>query len=120
MTTHLTRTYNDSGRLTGQTFGNSVSEVNTFNTDGTIASIAGPGGTFAYTYDQNRQLRPPTGEGGRRPKAAASIRESITGLLSASSWTTGSSGFDDDDRLIDRDQGTGTLDEQWSLSVGCH
>ncbi|TWT43572.1 hypothetical protein KOR42_44520 [Thalassoglobus neptunius] len=71
MTTHLTRAYHDSGRLTGQTFGNSVSETHICNNDGTVASIAGPGGMFAYSYDKTRQLRPPTGQGGRWSKVAA-------------------------------------------------
>ncbi|MEW4487285.1 hypothetical protein AB1L42_04340 [Thalassoglobus sp. JC818] len=53
MTTHLTTTYNDAGSLTGQTFGNSVSETISYINVGTVDSIWSPGGTFDYSYDAN-------------------------------------------------------------------
>ena len=87
------RTYTDAGRLATQTFVNSVVETWTWNNDGTVDSIDNPAGLFEYSYDANRQLRPPTEEGGCRPKAAVRHSEQITGPLSAASWTTGTTGF---------------------------
>lgn len=95
------RTYTDAGRLATQTFGNGVVETWTWRNDGLVNSIAQPAGLFEYTYDANKNR----------------TSEQITGPLADASWTTGTNGFDDDDRLTYRNQGNGDLVEQWDLSA---
>jgi RHS repeat-associated protein len=97
----VSRTYTDAGRVATQTFGNGVVESWTWTDDGQVASIENPAGLFTYTYDANNNR----------------TAETITGPLAAASWTTGENGFDDDDRLVYRNQGNGDLVEEWELSL---
>lgn len=93
MTTLLERGYDDGGRLSEQTFGNNVVEEFTYWDDNQVKSIDGPAGLLAYAYDANKN----------------GTSEAITGALAAASWTTGGGGFDEDDRLVARSQGSGPL-----------
>jgi hypothetical protein len=95
------RTYTDAGRLATQSFANGVVETWTWRNDGMVESINNPAGLFEYTYDANKNR----------------TAEQITGPLSMASWTTGANGFDADDRLVYRNQGSGDLVEEWDLSL---
>jgi RHS repeat-associated protein len=99
--TILEREYDDGGRMTEQTLGNSIFEQFTWRDDNLPATWAMPNGASAYSYDENKNR----------------TADVIAGLLSGHSWTTGTSGFDDEDRLIARNQGSGNLQEEWELSL---
>ncbi|MBX3444905.1 MAG: hypothetical protein KF774_21065 [Planctomyces sp.] len=120
-TTVLTRTYDSGGRLTQQTFGNSLVESMTHRNDNLPATKSAPGsGSYSFSWEARLRRRPIREEPGEaavveQPHKTA---ESITGALGAWDWTTGGGGFDADDRLIARELSAGgtLLDEAWSLS----
>jgi len=103
-TTVMSRTYDDGGRLTQQTFGNGIVEDFAYVADDNLPSTRETGvGDFSFTWDDNKNK----------------TSESVTGAMSGYGWSTGMSGFDDSDRLVARNQGSGgtQLNESWDLSL---
>ncbi|MBX3444907.1 MAG: RHS repeat-associated core domain-containing protein [Planctomyces sp.] len=114
-----TRTYDNGGRLTSETLGNGQTVTRSYATnEHLVASIANANvGTYSYTWDANhRQLRPPTDQGGARPKAAERTR-SITGVMSGYGFTVPTGGYDDEDRLVGWNRNDSALSHAWSLTA---
>ena len=101
-TTLLSRTYDPNRRLTSQTFGNGIVETMSYRNDNLPDTRNTPVGNFAFAWDANKNK----------------TSETITGTLSAYGWATGTNGFDDQNRLIARNQGTGgtQLNEAFALT----
>ena len=75
------------------TCNNGVSETRAYNNDNTLGSISytgAPIGTYSYAWDANKN------------KTA----ETITGVMSRFSFSTGASGCDDEDRLTSYTRGS--------------
>ncbi|MEM6470525.1 MAG: RHS repeat-associated core domain-containing protein [Planctomycetota bacterium] len=103
-TTIDTRTYDDGGRMTASSYNNGVSESRTFNNDNTLASIGYTGaaiGNLTYGWDANKNK---TSEG-------------IAGTMSGYGFDVGTSGYDDEDRLVNWERDDTNLDQSWSLSL---
>ncbi len=103
-TTVDTRTYDDGGRMTGSAYNNGVSEARTYNTDNTLASITHSGaavGNYTYGWDANKNK----------------TSEAISGTLSGYGFAVGSSGYDDEDRLVNWERSDNNLDQAWNLSL---
>jgi len=103
-TTIDTRTYDDGGSLTASSYNNGVSESLAYNTDNTLSSIVFTGaaiGDSSYGWDENKN------------KAS----ETIGGTMSGYGFTVGSSGYDDEDRLVNWERSDTNLDQSWNLSA---
>ncbi|WP_218933568.1 RHS repeat-associated core domain-containing protein [Rubripirellula lacrimiformis] len=103
-TTVDTRTYDDGGRMTGSAYNNGVSATRAYNTDNTLASITHSGaavGNYTYGWDSNKNK----------------TSEAITGTLSGYGFDVGSSGYDDEDRLVNWERDDSSLDQSWNLSL---
>ena len=103
-TTLLSRTYDTGRRLTSQTFGNGIVEAMSYRTDNLPETRNTPVGNFAFGWDANKNKN--------------KTSETITGTLSGYGWSTGTTGFDDQNRLVARNQGTGgtQLNEAYALT----
>ncbi len=105
-TTVDTRTYDDGRRLATSTYANGAVITFNYRADNLISSIATSHsgteklGTYSYTWDANKNK---TGE-------------TITGTMSGFGFSTGSTGYDDEDRLTVWNRTNGTMDQSWTLS----
>jgi RHS repeat-associated protein len=99
-----TRVYDNGGRMTSSTYSNGVAEARTYNNDNTLASIAFSGaaiGTYSYGWDDNKNK----------------TSETITGAMSGYGFAVGSSGYDEEDRLLNWERTDSNLDQSWDLSL---
>jgi hypothetical protein len=101
-----TRTYDDGGRMLTSTYDNGVTDTRTYNTDNTLAEIdfGGTGsaiGDLTYGWDSNKN----------------ETSETIAGVMSGYSFTVPTSGYDDEDRLVDFDGAADQVDQSWNLSL---
>jgi hypothetical protein len=101
-----TPTYDDGGRMLTSTYDNGVTDTRTYNTDNTLASIdfGGTGnaiGDLTYGWDANKNK----------------TSETIAGVMSGYSFTVPTSGYDDEDRLVDFDGAADQVDQSWNLSL---
>ena len=99
-----TRTYDDGGRMLTSTYNNGVVETRSYNNDNTLASISYTGaaiGNLSYGWDANKNK----------------TSETITGTMSGYGFDVGTSGYDDEDRLINWERDDTNLDQSWSLSL---
>ena len=101
-TTLLSRTYDVGRRLTGQTFGNGIVEAMSYRNDNLPNTRNTPVGNYTFGWDANKNK----------------TSEAITGTLSGYGWSTGTTGFDDQNRLTARNQGSGAtqLNEAFTLT----
>ncbi|MBL8892636.1 MAG: RHS repeat-associated core domain-containing protein [Planctomycetaceae bacterium] len=105
-TTVDTRTYDDGGRLGTSTYANAAVVSFAYRNDNLPTSIAtthagSPNiGTYSYTWDANKNK---TGE-------------TITSTMSGFGFSTGASGYDDEDRLQAWNRTNGTMNQAWTLS----
>ena len=104
-----TRLYDDGGRLEKSTYGNGVVTDWTYFDDNNTETIAINDANqnsidhFTYTYDDNKNV-------------TSEIR---TGTMASHSWNTdnsGTSGYDDDDRLTYWKLANNSINHNWSLS----
>jgi len=103
-TTIDTRTYDDGGRMLTSAYNNGVSETRAYNNDNTLASInftGAPIDNLSYNWDANKNK---TSEG-------------ITGTMSGYGFDVGTSGYDDEDRLVAWNRDDNNLDQAWNLSL---
>jgi YD repeat-containing protein len=102
-----TRTYDDGGRLNTSTYANGAVVSFAYRNDNLPTSIAtthagSPNiGTYSYTWDANKNK---TGE-------------TITGTMSGFGFSTGATGYDDEDRLKTWNRTNGTMNQAWTLSA---
>jgi RHS repeat-associated protein len=101
-----TPTYDDGGRMLTSTYDNGVTEIRTYNTDNTLAEIdfGGTGsaiGDLTYGWDANKNK----------------TSETIACVMSGYSFTVPTSGYDDEDRLVDFDGAADQVDQSWNLSL---
>jgi hypothetical protein len=101
-----TRTYDDGGRMLTSTYDNGVTDTRAYNSDNTLASIdfGGTGnaiGDLTYGWDANKNK----------------TSETIAGVMSGYSFTVPTSGYDDEDRLVDFDGAADQVDQSWNLSL---
>jgi RHS repeat-associated protein len=99
-----TRAYDDGGRMTSSTYNNGVGETRAYNVDNTLASITFSGasiGTYSYGWDDNKNK----------------TSETITGAMSGYGFAVGSSGYDEEDRLLNWERTDSNLDQSWDLSL---
>jgi len=85
-------------------YNNGVSETRAYNNDNTLASInftGAPIGNLSYNWDANKNK---TSEG-------------ITGTMSGYGFDVGTSGYDDEDRLVAWNRDDNNLDQAWNLSL---
>ncbi|WP_419195327.1 hypothetical protein, partial [Novipirellula herctigrandis] len=81
-----------------------MSEARTYNTDNTLSGIAFSGasiGDLAYTWDTNKNK----------------TSEAITGTMGGYGFNVGTSGYDDEDRLVNWNRSDSNLDQAWNLSL---
>ncbi|EMI28555.1 Rhs family protein [Rhodopirellula europaea SH398] len=103
-TTIDTRTYDDGGRMFTSSYNNGVSETRAYNNDNTLASISFSGasiGNLSYGWDANKNK---TSEG-------------VTGTMSGYGFDVGTSGYDDENRLVSWERDDSNLDQSWNLSL---
>jgi hypothetical protein len=101
-TTIDTRAYDDGGRMTSSSYNNGVSESRTYNDDNTLAGISFTGasiGNLTYGWDENKNK----------------TSESIGGTMSGYGFSVGSSGYDEEDRLVNWERTDSALDQSWDL-----
>jgi RHS repeat-associated protein len=101
-----TRTYDDGGRMLSSTYDNGVTDTRAYNSDNTLASIdfGGTGnaiGDLTYGWDANKNK----------------TSETIAGVMSGYSFTVPTTGYDDEDRLVDFDGAADQVDQSWNLSL---
>jgi RHS repeat-associated protein len=102
-----TRTYDDGGRLNTSTYANGAVVSFAYRNDNLPTSIAtthagSPNiGTYSYTWDANKNK---TGE-------------TITSTMSGFGFSTGATGYDDEDRLQTWNRTNGTMNQAWTLSA---
>jgi RHS repeat-associated protein len=102
-----TRAYDNGGRWTSQTYGNGVVTTRTYRNDNLTTLIDVRDGSnaqldsFAYTYDANQN------------KTA----ETRTGVMAPWGWSTGTSGYDAEDRLRAWNRTDGQLTQGWNLTL---
>ena len=97
-------TYDDGGRMLTSTYNNSVVETRAYNNDNTLSSISYTGaslGNLTYAWDDNKNK----------------TSEAIAETMSNYGFTFGSSGYDDEDRLINWERDDNNLDQSWDLSL---
>ncbi|HBC64175.1 MAG TPA: hypothetical protein DC058_23535 [Planctomycetaceae bacterium] len=95
-----TFTYDTGGRETQRNLGNGLTTTRSYLADNQIQSIATPTvETLTYTYDANKN---PTSE-------------TRSGVMAPYSWSTGTSGYDDEDRLVNWSRTNGDS-QSWNLS----
>lgn len=95
-----TFTYDAGGRETARNLGNGLTTTRSYFADNQIQSIATPTvETLTYTYDANKN---PTSE-------------TRSGVMAPYSWTTGPSGYDDEDRRTNWSRTNGDS-QSWNLS----
>ena len=95
-----TFTYDAGGRETQRNLGNGLTTTRSYLADNQILSIATPTvETLTYTYDANKN---PTSE-------------TRSGVMAPYSWSTGTSGYDDEDRLVNWSRTNGDS-QSWNLS----
>ncbi|MBL8813056.1 MAG: hypothetical protein JNM43_23005, partial [Planctomycetaceae bacterium] len=95
-----TFTYDAGGRETARNLGNGLTTTRSYLADNQIQSIATPTvETLTYTYDANKN---PTSE-------------TRSGVMAPYSWSTGSTGYDDEDRLVNWSRTNGDS-QTWNLS----
>ena len=85
-------------------YDNGVGETRTYNNDNTLASITftgAPVGDLTYSWDDNKNK----------------TSETITGTMSNYGFNVGSSGYDDEDRLVAWNRADGALNKSWDLSL---
>ncbi|MBL8890296.1 MAG: RHS repeat protein [Planctomycetaceae bacterium] len=105
-TTVDTRTYDDGGRLGTSTYANGAVVSFAYRNDNLPTSIAtthagSPNiGTYSYSWDANKNK---TGE-------------TITSTMSGFGFSTGATGYDDEDRLQTWNRTNGTMNQAWTLS----
>ncbi len=93
--------YDAGRRETTRNLGNGLTTTRSYFADNQIQSIATPGAeTLTYSYDANKN---PTSE----------IR---SGVMAPYSWSTGPSGFDDEDRLVNWSRTNGDS-QTWNLTA---
>ncbi|HMP79852.1 MAG TPA: RHS repeat-associated core domain-containing protein, partial [Pirellulaceae bacterium] len=106
-----TRTYDDGGRMTTSTYANTAVSTHAYRNvsgdkDNMLASISfsHPGtqqiGDYSYSWDENKN------------KTA----ETISGTMSGYGFSTGSTGYDDENRLTTWNRTNGTKNQSWTLS----
>lgn len=96
-----TRTYDNGGRLTQIVHGNNLTTSLAWRLDDLVSEIDSPSvNKLNYTYDANKNI---TGE-------------TITGALSGFGFSTGSSGYDKEDRLVNWNRNDDNQDQSWVLS----
>ncbi len=103
-TTVDTRSYDNGGRMTSSVYNNGITATHAYNNDNTLASITHTGGSignYSYAWDYNKNK----------------TSETITGTMSGYGFTVGSSGYDDEDRLVNWERDDTNLDQSWSLSL---
>ena len=86
------------------TYNNGVSETRAYNNDNTLASITFAGasiGNLTYGWDANKNK---TSEG-------------ISGTMSGYGFDVGTSGYDDEDRLVNWQRDDNNLDQSWNLTA---
>lgn len=92
--------YDNGGRETSRTYGNGVTTTRAYQADNMVTSIAAAGGeTLTYTYDANKN---PTSE-------------TRSGAIAPYSWSTGTNGFDPQNRLTSWSRTNGDS-QSWNLS----
>ncbi len=95
-----TFTYDVGGRETQRNLGNGLTTTRSYFSDNQIQTIATPTvETLTYTYDPNKN---PTSE-------------TRSGVMAPYSWTTGPTGYDDEDRLKNWSRTNGDS-QSWNLS----
>ena len=95
-----TFTYDAGGRETQRNLGNGLTTTRGYFADNQIQTIATPTvETLTYTYDANKN---PTSE-------------ARSGVMAPYSWTTGPTGYDDEDRLTNWSRTNGDS-QSWNLS----
>lgn len=93
-------TYDPGRRETSRTYGNGVTTTRSYQADNLVTLIdAANVETLAYTYDANKN---PTAE----------VR---SGVMAPHSWSTGNTGFDDQNRLTNWSRANGDA-QSWQLS----
>ncbi len=103
-TTIDTRSYDDGGRMTSSVYNNGVTQSRVYNNDNTLASITHTGaaiGNYSYGWDENKNK----------------TSETITGTMSGYGFSVGSSGYDNEDRLVNWQRDDTGLDQSWNLSL---
>ncbi len=81
-----------------------MSETRTYNNDNTLASISFSGaaiGNLTYGWDDNKNK----------------TSEAISGTMSGYGFDVGTSGYDDEDRLVNWERADSALDQSWDLSL---
>ncbi len=90
--------------MTSSVYNNGITATHAYNNDNTLASITHTGGSignYSYAWDDNKNK----------------TSETITGTMSGYGFTVGSSGYDDEDRLVNWERDDTNLDQSWSLSL---
>ena len=102
-TTIDARTYDDGGRMLTSNYNNGVSETRAYNNDNTLSGISFSGasiGNLSYGWDVNKNK---TSEG-------------ISGTMSGYGFDVGTSGYDDEDRLVSWERDDNNLDQAWKVT----
>ncbi len=90
--------------MASSVYNNSISETRSYNNDNTLASINFTGasiGNLTYGWDNNKNK----------------TSETITGTMSGYGFTTGTTGYDTEDRLVTWNRADNTLNKSWNLSL---
>jgi hypothetical protein len=85
-------------------YNNGVSETRGYNNDNTLGSISYTGaaiGNLSYGWDNNKNK----------------TSETIAGTMSGYGFNVGSSGYDDEDRLVNWDRDDYSLSQSWNLTA---
>jgi RHS repeat-associated protein len=92
--------YDLGGRESSRNLGNGLTTTRTYFADNLVQSIVTPGlDSLTYGYDANKNL----------------TSETRTGIMMPYSWSTGTSGFDAEDRLVSWTRANGDS-QTWALS----
>ncbi len=90
--------------MASSVYNNSISETRSYNNDNTLASINFTGasiGNLTYGWDNNKNK----------------TSETITGTMSGYGFTTGTTGYDTEDRLVTWNRADNNLTKSWNLSL---
>jgi RHS repeat-associated protein len=97
-----TRTYDLAGRWSTSTYSSGLVTTRTYRDDNTLASIdMGTVGVYGYSYDANKNL----------------TAETITGPMSPWGFSTGTGGYDLENRLTNWSRTDGNKTQAWTLSL---
>ena len=86
------------------TYNNGVVKARSYNDDNTLSGISYTGasiGNLSYGWDENKNK----------------TSETIAGTMSNYGFSVGSSGYDDEDRLVNWQRSDSNLDQSWTLSL---